>query len=674
MNPDQSTGGGKAPSKAAWLEYVFLALLALAMVTLYFVAARSETTVIQGQRLPTFLDDTYISMRYARHLVNGHGLVWNVGEAPVEGYTNFLWVMWIALLMTIVREPSYAMIASAAAFHVMAALLLYRLFRKCYQVHWLPACSAALLLGAWEPIRTQVFTALEAPMLLVLFVAALSLLSERPTTAPWWLAGPLVSGMLPLVRPDGLFLTLLLAAVYWGTQRPEARLWQHLKAGLCFFGPLAALTLLRAVYFGDVLPNTYYLKVLNRPDRLHYGIDYVVEFLRTFYGTVLLVPLVLVGIFLRELIARVAAWGIVGILAYVAYQGGDYAPWWRFMVPMLPLFLILFALTATKCLTTVRLRFLGVVLCMVLLLVGLKREYLLLRSGYLLPKPGEETADNIRLGLSLKAVCSTGTLTADFWAGATPYFSGLRSVDMLGRSDPVIARGAAYEPRGVPGHDKFDFDYVLSRKPDVIISSHPLGTRPAELEVVKKSHFAFGAYLLEKLKRDGSYVPVDSVLSRHWHAIYVHRDSRSCDWQKMAMVERELGRACVANFTDGWYGAERDGAHRWRWNNGGGQIEVFSNVAGAARIRGELMTPSGVVTVDVFANGVRRSPDQGIVIPGNRVSVDIELLLQEGPNRVELVSRTPAVHLPTDERLLGIGLWDPEVAAADGSFTCTGLQ
>ncbi len=33
-------------------------------------------------------DDAFISFRYARHLVEGHGLVWNPGER-VEGYTNF---------------------------------------------------------------------------------------------------------------------------------------------------------------------------------------------------------------------------------------------------------------------------------------------------------------------------------------------------------------------------------------------------------------------------------------------------------------------------------------------------------------------------------------------------------------------------------------------------------
>ena len=38
-------------------------------------------------------EDSFITFRFARHLASGHGLVWNIGAEPVEGYTNFLWVI-----------------------------------------------------------------------------------------------------------------------------------------------------------------------------------------------------------------------------------------------------------------------------------------------------------------------------------------------------------------------------------------------------------------------------------------------------------------------------------------------------------------------------------------------------------------------------------------------------
>jgi hypothetical protein len=40
-------------------------------------------------------EDAFISFRYASNLIQGHGLVYNVGER-VEGYTNFLWTLILA--------------------------------------------------------------------------------------------------------------------------------------------------------------------------------------------------------------------------------------------------------------------------------------------------------------------------------------------------------------------------------------------------------------------------------------------------------------------------------------------------------------------------------------------------------------------------------------------------
>ena len=38
-------------------------------------------------------EDAFIAFSFAKNLASGHGLVWNPGEPPVEGYTDFLWVL-----------------------------------------------------------------------------------------------------------------------------------------------------------------------------------------------------------------------------------------------------------------------------------------------------------------------------------------------------------------------------------------------------------------------------------------------------------------------------------------------------------------------------------------------------------------------------------------------------
>ena len=50
----------------------------------------------QAWELRFVQDDAYISWRYADNLARGLGLVWNEGER-VEGYTNFLWTVILAI-------------------------------------------------------------------------------------------------------------------------------------------------------------------------------------------------------------------------------------------------------------------------------------------------------------------------------------------------------------------------------------------------------------------------------------------------------------------------------------------------------------------------------------------------------------------------------------------------
>jgi len=53
-------------------------------------------------------------------------------------------------------------------------------------------------------------------------------------------------------------------------------------------------------------------------------------------------------------------------------------------------------------------------------------------------------------------------------AGAIPYFSRARSIDLLGKSDPVIARLPSHSPF-YPGHSKWDYGYSVGRlQPDVV--------------------------------------------------------------------------------------------------------------------------------------------------------------------------------------------------------------
>ncbi|MEO5618208.1 MAG: hypothetical protein ABIS67_10585, partial [Candidatus Eisenbacteria bacterium] len=76
--PPQATGPARIP------PWAWIAAAVATTLTAWRLAAL--TSLFWAQ------DDAYISFRYARNLLRGEGLVFNVGER-VEGYTNFLWTV-----------------------------------------------------------------------------------------------------------------------------------------------------------------------------------------------------------------------------------------------------------------------------------------------------------------------------------------------------------------------------------------------------------------------------------------------------------------------------------------------------------------------------------------------------------------------------------------------------
>src|SRR3990172_9807094 len=76
-------------------------LILAAMLVGYLLYAAvfifQSSFVINGTRYFVLFDDAMISMQYARNFAHGQGLVWNAGGEHVEGYSNPLWVLVMAV-------------------------------------------------------------------------------------------------------------------------------------------------------------------------------------------------------------------------------------------------------------------------------------------------------------------------------------------------------------------------------------------------------------------------------------------------------------------------------------------------------------------------------------------------------------------------------------------------
>lgn len=415
------------------------------------------------------LDDAYISYRYAENLACGKGLVFNRGER-VEGYSNFLYVLAVAPAFWVTdREGVYFFSVLLNIFCALGALGLFSEHLRRTQGER-SAIAGSWLFALCLPLWAAVASGLETCLVLLISVAIWVLVervAEHPTRRDTITLAVLAVLSL-LARVDGFlipgvaFLYLLLKRCI----RPA------IVCSLVLFAAQGLYELGRLAYYGALLPTTYYVKVAGPIfARLHYaGIE--LGRIAVFEG---LLPYVLIllllaaewvyGLYRRRESFESLHFEILCAplwIAYWFYIGGDHF-WDRFLVILFPLGIVALIHTFEKLTDRKGARY-GIVLLAALQVVT--PCFVDPRFTYSFDKYDCW----IGTGQFLREKYPGKTLALGA-LGKMPFFSGLYTFDMLGLADPVIAHLPASNSAFEPGHLKFDPDYTLSRKPDLIALS-----------------------------------------------------------------------------------------------------------------------------------------------------------------------------------------------------------
>ena len=99
-------------------------LPALATLGIGVLLLALEAFRIDGTWHVVLFDDAMISMRFAEHLAAGHGFAWNIGEPPVEGFTNLGQVLWMALVhLAHVPQPLTGLVVALGGIACLVALV-----------------------------------------------------------------------------------------------------------------------------------------------------------------------------------------------------------------------------------------------------------------------------------------------------------------------------------------------------------------------------------------------------------------------------------------------------------------------------------------------------------------------------------------------------------------------
>jgi hypothetical protein len=469
-----------APRTSALFGLLLLAYLAWG--GLYIERTSHE---IEGSRVFTLWDDAMISMRYARNLQAGDGLVWNPGEARVQGFTN----PGVTLVMSVLhglpllpRTMSLPVQLLALACLAGSLVGVRRLAQQIFPETPAVAEGSAAAFALCAPVAIWGLQGSDVAFVTAWLVAA-ALLATQDTLRRSRFLGVLAVGLW--IRPDSaLAYPWLLLAAHQIHGRRTPVLLPGVAVGALSLGAYLAFGQL---YYGDPLPNTYYLKATGSPRSLML-ISGLEELLSWLPYLALPIALAVVGAWGRFREAPVwllaALFGVTQ--AYNTWIGGDFifGSGSRFAVPTLPFLLMLCAAGADRVLARLgdassfqrvaAVALAGAALGWVSALPSASREWLDPSRPTLLY---QQNRTNLVFGHYLRRYTDPSLSLAAHWGGVPPYFSERPSVDVLGKSDPHIARLVV--DRFKPGHSKWDWDYVLhTRKPDVFRApSRGLGKR-----------------------------------------------------------------------------------------------------------------------------------------------------------------------------------------------------
>lgn len=312
-------------------------------------AAAVLAAVWQAWALRWTCDDAYVSFRYAQHFAEGHGLVYNLdpGEAPVEGYTNFTWTMWLAcgwvFGCTDAALEAWASVAGALCHAATVLLLATMAWRASNGRALVPiaACGYAAVHHAASLAPAGLETALF--VLLGLGMLRLCVWLRCPREA--WLLGCL--GVLcAMTRPDGA----LFVAAAGGFVSVDAVRRRSPRLGFAYAAPFVFVfvpyLLWRHAFYGDWVPNTFHAKSGGDP-YVGQGLDYVGQFAVCYWALLPTLPL-LVWFLVRRADALAPIQAALGrrpwlaiaafalpYLGFVIWVGGDFM-FGRFLLPLLP--------------------------------------------------------------------------------------------------------------------------------------------------------------------------------------------------------------------------------------------------------------------------------------------------------------------------------------------------
>ena len=476
-----------------------LALIYVAWVAIFIF--NSSYIGLDGLRYFSLFDDAMISMRYAWHLANGYGLVWNIGER-VEGITNPLWTIWMSFGALLFEKKCAVLFIQISGIFIMLGIgaLTYIIAAQINNEKNTSNNSWILFLTLFSvflyyPLSFWTLLGMEVGILSFLLLSSIYIVlrdGHKQKILPLMLT---LFGLAVFTRPDAL-IPVLLIIVYriyalLNSNKNSTKYIYYIvivEVSVLFMIVIFPI-ILRYFYYGELLPNTYTLKMtgLSLSNRLSNGFGFITPFLLSVLPLFIILALDYKTFKSKQKILLLAL--VLSTIIYQIWVGGDPWAYWRMMAPLIPLLFIL-SISSLFHLSNTYSKFsqvnfwkkyiqlLGIPLIGFLAVYIIPNYKFLSEQFFLKPALYTDTFSTYtNMAIATNDILTKNATVAVFGAGTMPYYSNFKAIDMLGKSDKKIARlqpdtsGAISWSgmRSVPGHNKYDLHYsIVELKPTFI--------------------------------------------------------------------------------------------------------------------------------------------------------------------------------------------------------------
>lgn len=426
---------------------------------------------------PFTIDDMYISLRYAKNWADGLGLLWNAGEAPVEGYSNFSFVLLGRIALNLGLNPVLLLKSLGVVGLFFSCIAIYNLSRFWFLAHiaiipcvWLLAYKGQILWSV-SGLETTCYQALVAMSVVFIFKGLGYNVYPQPRTSynyKFFIASGLMQAIAAFTRPEAPAIAALFACLllfhFLNTGSRKTRKGFILFV-MVFIACYAPYFLWRMSYYGRFFPNPVYCKGLIAGSE---SIDFVLDkqYLKLVWPFALLaLPAIWKAHDLRHyflwLPSVLYGFLLLGASPIVAFDNRLFLPAFILMLPLaLQGLRIVWALILKR--KDDVLDFASYVVAFIMIILAIPFMTLSeFRHFTINPMAGEGLRMNVVDWLEKNTTATSRVVLAD--SGMIPYKSGLKFTDSYCLNNIEMTQPA------VPEMYEVFCKNVLKSQPDVII-------------------------------------------------------------------------------------------------------------------------------------------------------------------------------------------------------------